>query len=1178
MEFTRMSVHFFLFSSLIGTLLTISFTSAFRLNDVIDGRLKHIPLKRTRPDGRFGFLRGNDFEQFDKELRQLFIDDGAEDHIRLRRSVDGTVRSHNRTIIDEFELKGDNHSVAFLHWAGKKSSVIYIYTCGQINQTENDHTLCEDAYFWRSSDYGSTFHRVDEAFSHETINNVDFCASNNKKVIVSSLKDGTLYISTDEGKTFKSTTLAISPHVISCSPYSDQWIIAHDTNKKKVFYASDGGKRFFELSENVLRHSWAPGNSSELFLEVSSGEPYTSLLKHIKFPPCSQTEAKKCVKIFDTTLGPFSSHSFEVVGKYMFVEKGSSSKALYVWYKNYNSNQAQNFFQRARFPLTDYEEKEYKVVDGSENELMVVVKHKKDYYNLYISDVTGAKFSLSLENILSTTRTIWGKKTLLVDLRRVKSLPGTYVANVLDKIGNKVRSVITFNKGGEWHQLKAPEFDHRGRPTNCYLPRCSLHIHIQLSRWLYYIPGVLSSDSAVGIIVAQGNLGNRLGQHWPIGVFMSNDGGLTWTKEFSSFYDFVIGDHGGIIAAVGMWRNQQEVWYTCTEGKSWKNISLDNQVVIYGMVTEPGETTLIVNLFGQYSKQDFQWLSVKLNFTSVLNQKCQAGNYTYWSPNDERADGRCLLGQHLTYERRKSGDCCFNGMEYEREINISSCLCEADDFECDFGFEHPSIDEVCVATSSANPIPNPCPEGKTYLHSRGYRKVAGDRCVGGVENTFKPEPRLCPISAPGDMSIVFKAKSDAVEVNKQVFFNLSQKQGSKESTQYTWNFGDKGPNSELNLTGINLAKRVSYTFKKHGHFVVTLRATNSAGHFDVSTEVTVLDPITSLEIDPPHAVVIGKEVWFNVTLSSANEAPRYGYVYFMWAFEQKILPLLTWKSEVSHTFMNTGKYEITVTAHSFIGTKDGKATVTVYDKLTTVRLSFDTLLDSVKQQTKEWRKWFKDQLEELLDRLLDVKTSRLEVWVSTGISTYADVSITPATEDDPKTRKELVDLLRQKVSEGAAEILIPKDVTIRVTRVDVLPDKELSGDPFPTDQHGSDGTRLAIGIGVGATMLVIFLVVILAYFLRRYHRLQSRYTHLRLYSDGGELRDRDPLIEDDEQADDEPALHHQPGGTLRYIALPTNTDPDPESDDELIDNFQPGTLAVLPPGQNGVVQDGNPIA
>ena len=40
-------------------------------------------------------------------------------------------------------------------------------------------------------------------------------------------------------------------------------------------------------------------------------------------------------------------------------------------------------------------------------------------------------------------------------------------------------------------------------------------------------------------------------------------------------------------------------------------------------------------MFGQYAKQAFQWLSVKLNFTSVLDQKCQAGNYTYWSPNDE---------------------------------------------------------------------------------------------------------------------------------------------------------------------------------------------------------------------------------------------------------------------------------------------------------------------------------------------------------------------------------------------------------------------------------------------------------------------------------------------------------------------------------------------------------------
>ena len=47
----------------------------------------------------------------------------------------------------------------------------------------------------------------------------------------------------------------------------------------------------------------------------------------------------------------------------------------------------------------------------------------------------------------------------------------------------------------------------------------------------------------------------------------------------------------------------------------------------------------------------------------------------------QRVGGHCLLGQHTVYERRKSEDCCFNGEEYEREVNISACTCGGDDFE-----------------------------------------------------------------------------------------------------------------------------------------------------------------------------------------------------------------------------------------------------------------------------------------------------------------------------------------------------------------------------------------------------------------------------------------------------------------------------------------------------------------
>ena len=44
----------------------------------------------------------------------------------------------------------------------------------------------------------------------------------------------TLYISEDEGETFRRVPVNFSPHVISCNPVSDKLIVAHDQDTKKV--------------------------------------------------------------------------------------------------------------------------------------------------------------------------------------------------------------------------------------------------------------------------------------------------------------------------------------------------------------------------------------------------------------------------------------------------------------------------------------------------------------------------------------------------------------------------------------------------------------------------------------------------------------------------------------------------------------------------------------------------------------------------------------------------------------------------------------------------------------------------------------------------------------------------------------------------------------------------------
>lgn len=96
-------------------LFTITTCNAFRLRD-LKNTVQHIPLKRVNPKGGFRYLGGADLH-FDKEMKELF-------EFRVRRSVGNSLRVHNNTTItEEFELAGDNHSVAFLHWAGKKSPV-----------------------------------------------------------------------------------------------------------------------------------------------------------------------------------------------------------------------------------------------------------------------------------------------------------------------------------------------------------------------------------------------------------------------------------------------------------------------------------------------------------------------------------------------------------------------------------------------------------------------------------------------------------------------------------------------------------------------------------------------------------------------------------------------------------------------------------------------------------------------------------------------------------------------------------------------------------------------------------------------------------------------------------------------------------------------------------------------
>lgn len=111
-----------------------------------------------------------------------------------------------------------------------------------------------------------------------------------------------------------------------------------------------------------------------------------------------------------------------------------------------------------------------------------------------------------------------------------------------------IRTYITHNKGGKWELIKAPELDINGKARKCYLEDgCSLHLEIYSSNGVF--PPPYSQETAVGIILAVGNIGKVLEKHKPdkLSTYISRDGGIVWTEIKKGSHIYEIGDHGGLI-------------------------------------------------------------------------------------------------------------------------------------------------------------------------------------------------------------------------------------------------------------------------------------------------------------------------------------------------------------------------------------------------------------------------------------------------------------------------------------------------------------------------------------------------------------------------------------------------------------------------------------------------------
>lgn len=435
-------------------------------------------------------------------------------------------------------------------------------------------------------------------------------------------------------------------------------------------------------------------------------------------------------------------------------------------------------------------EHSYTFLDTSEGSVFLHINHfgeQSKYGHVYISDSKGSSFSLSLPH------NIRGYDNQC-DFERLQGLEGIYIANVVDSdyvkdteeeiqreaIDNEERmdkkskkkekdstdptkdfmkTLITYNKGGNWERIKAPERNIEGKLYDCG-DNCYLNIHGLSGDY----PMFYTVDSAIGIIIGNGNVGEYL-SHEPddISTFLSRDGGLTWFEVRKGSHTYEIGDHGGLLVIANDQHPTDKVLYSWDEGMQWQELRVSNEkIMIRNIIIEPSSTALHFVLYGetQNKKGKKKGITIALNFETLSEKRClnpeepdsPNSDYEKWSPSDNNQSHNCLLGRKTIYIRRKREVECFNGQEFERKNTVENCQCTDKDYECDEGFYRPNLNESCTPNDTDNkklPLEgevHQAPENcKDYFTiSKGYRKVPGNSCINGLK--YDPIVIPCPYS------------------------------------------------------------------------------------------------------------------------------------------------------------------------------------------------------------------------------------------------------------------------------------------------------------------------------------------------------------------------------------------------------------------------------------------------